>query len=30
VIDTDTATALVPDPGCGVHGMFDPYAGVTP
>jgi hypothetical protein len=30
VIDAETATALVPDPGAGVHEALDPYEVVVP
>src|ERR1039458_1279342 len=30
VIDAETATALVPDPGEGVHEALDPYEFVVP
>jgi hypothetical protein len=30
VIDAETATGLVPDPGAGVHEALDPYEFVVP
>ena len=30
VTSADTSTELVPDPGDGVHGAFDPYESVAP